>query len=1025
MKKIFACLPALTILFYSSTTLGQKNRDAAPADHLIAFTTLQSVKLELTLAEMPPADTKFSVKITDDRSGKVIADQPVTASPAPSTSSVSITSKAGDKMIFRVAGLQADPWTPTDPHLYRLVMTITAPGQSPIQQEQRIGFRTFESKGGSLYLNGHPIFLRGIAINPPERGIPDSIEKSRKFAEAYVKFMKSIHVNFIRIPNNETWYNVCDELGMMVFGGNYSGSVDGQKPPKDYDKAVSWYENNEFSMIARHPSLMIYAMTNETPFAGKLVAAWEKFLSYAAGKLKDWDSTRAYIANAGYGYGKAGDICDLHRYWGWYYSSPFTFLHARNNGDIIPIPKKSQPITFTECVGNYSGPDGRYNLTPDHKNPGSQLNWTGHAPDNIQASLANEHQSFTFKQATELLRRLRSVNPELSGVFPFTILFYNWHTIHDFIDMGPKPVTQQARLSYSPILVSWENWTTQLYAGATLKPTAHIVNDADDFSDLTRATFVYQLLDETKAVLLSDSMALPDIAYYAAFSKPLSIALPHDLPIGHYLLVGKIIKDGRTVSENADRLFVAGKTYTESVDKPRRKVLLYETSPATASKSTSSAGHTMSAAQTTAGRTTSASLRQLSIPFQTITSLKNISPADLLVIGENSADETLPRQAAALKQFVTAGGRILCLRQDSAHLSHLNAILQYAVKNVVMDLDIPAYPPPPRPSRNGYYINPERPDHPVFDGIDREELKVWSDYTGWKESDKKGFPAIYPVTDGFVPADKNDMQHISVLGDYGPGLEGMAIAEMFSGKGSLLLCGMDLANRSDLDPVADRLLANLVGYMGNDRLHDPYVLVTGPIIWGDYASEKGLLTGINSGLLLNSKPRLTGSYSKEGITIDKAGNEFSAQKSGFNTRPGVQYVPYGRRPYGPYLFRGFGDVPAPLNPKDSIGTGSFYCSIPKGKTAAATLVWNPSDVPLLIKISVNGQEVTRQLAPNEKATIDCPVKDTRVKMTFTGDRRLVLLQTAFITTAPQASPKPASSKQLSPKKASPKQTATR
>jgi beta-galactosidase len=989
MKRTFACSTILAWMLLFSRTVSAQNY------HMIAFTSLQSVKLELTGDALPSPDTKYFIKIIDDRTGQVSADQPAT---------VAFVSKEENKIRLFTGNLPVRPWTPVSPDLYRLILTGTVDGKTVLQQEQRVGFRSFESKGGSLYLNGKPIFLRGIAINPPERGIPDSIEKSRKFAEDYVKFMKSIHVNIIRIPNNETWYDVCDELGMMVFGGNYSGTVDGQKPPKDYDKAVSWYENKEFAMIVNHPSLMVYAMTNETPFAGKAAAEWEKFLSYAAEKLKQWDSTRVYIANAGYGYGKAGDICDLHRYWGWYYSSPFTFLHARNNEDIIPFTKKSQPITFTECVGNYSGPDGRYNLTPDHKNPGSQLNWTGHAPDNIQASLANEHQSFTFKQATELMRRLRSVNPELSGVFPFTILFYNWHTIHDFIDMGPKPVTQQARLSYSPVLVSWENWTTQLYAGAAFRPIVHIVNDADDFSNLTQSTFVYQLLDETKTVLLSESMNLPDIAYYSSFSKPLSITLPKELGIGHYQLVGKIIKDGKIISENSDRLFIAGKTYTESADKPQRKVLLY-TSVSTAA-----------ALPATAHISTAAALRKLSIPFQEITSLKNISPADLLIIGENSADAGLPQQAAALKQFVASGGRVLCLRQDAEHLPLLNAILSYPVKNVVMDLDISAYPPPPRPSRNGYYINPERPDHPVFDGIDREELKVWSDYTGWNEADKKGFPAIYPVTDGFVPADKNDMQHISVLGDYGPGLEGMAIAEMFTGKGSLLLCGMDLANRSDLDPVADRLLSNLVGYMGNDRLHDPYVLVTAPIIWGDYGSEKGLLTGINSGLLLNSKPRLTGSYSKEGITIDKAGNEFAAQKSGFNTRPGVQYVPYGRRPYGPFLFRGFGDVPEPVNAKDSIGTGNFYCSLPKGKTTASTLVWNPSDNPLTIKISVNKQEVSRLLAPGEKATVDCPLKDTHIKMTFTGDRRLVLLQTAFVTVTQRSSTNQPLSKHTSSKK---------
>jgi len=948
-------------LFFVSLLLNCLSAHAAHIGRITVFTTLHSVRIDATFDTLPASGATFRILLMDDRTGQLIVDRP-----APGTVSANI-------MQFHLDNLDVDAWTPLNPHLYRIALSLTQPGLASQRLEKRIGFRLFESGNGHLFLNGKPIFLRGIAINPPDRGIPDSVEKSRRFAGQYVDFMKSIHVNIIRIPDNETWYDVCDEKGMMVFGGNYSGTVDGQKPPKDFEKAIDWYKNRAFAMIANHPSLMIYAMTNETPFAGKIATEWERFLAFAATRLRQWDSTRAYIANAGYGYGKAGDICDLHRYWGWYYSSPFTFLHIRNDRDIIPFPKRTgQPITFTECVGNYSGPDGRYNLTPDHKNPGSQLNWTGHAPDDVQALLANEHQCFTFQQAAELNRRLRDVNPELSGVFPFTILFYNWNTVHDFVDMGPKPVTAQAKRSYSPVLVSWENWTTQLYAGARFKPVLHIVNDADDFSDLKDATFIYSLIDGSQTILLTDSFRLPDIGYYNELSKPLSITLPANLAMGHYQLLGEIHRNGRLIAANDDRLFIAGKAYAASAVKPQRRVLLYEKGDGT--------GH---------------GLEELSVPFHKISSFDRLSAADVVVIGENSVDENLVRQAPAIRKFIASGGRMLCLRQDSSLLPDLNTVLPCPIRNITMDLDYSQYPPPPRPSRNGYCVNPERPDHPLFDGISREELKVWSDYTGWTESAKTGFPALYPVTDGFVPADKKDMSRIAVFADYGPGLEGMAIAELFDGKGSVLLCGMDLIRRNTLDPVADRLLANLIGYTASAAAHEPYVLVTAPIVWGDYRSEKGLLTGINSGLLLNSRPRIMGTGKTE-ITVTREGHEFAGgDRSGFNTRPGIQYVPYGRRPWGPYVFRGFGDVPAPLDSRDSIGEGEFYCTIPQGRTRSTTLAWNPANIPLQITITVNDKHTTCTVQPNQRVEVGVPVTATRITMRFRGDRRLVLLQTAF------------------------------
>jgi len=317
------------------------------------------------------------------------------------------------------------------------------------------------------------------------------------------------------------------------------------------------------------------------------------------------------------------------------------------------------------------------------------------------------------------------------------------------------------------------------------------------------------------------------------------------------------------------------------------------------------------------------------------------------------------------------------------------------MNGISMNLDTPVYPPPPRPSYNGYNINPERPQHPVFAGITRENLHYWSDYTGWNEK-KEGFPAVYPVTAGFTLADKMDIASVAVLADYGPALDGIAIAEIFDGTGSVLLSGMDIVPRAELDPVAARMLRNMIDYMGSSAGHHLHPLINSPILWGDYASERGILTGITSGLLLNGKPRLVGNLRSIPLVISREGYEFAGHRGGFNSRPGIQYIPYGRRPFGPYHLRGFGNIPEPDNAKSATGTGAFWCSLPDGKTSASTLVWNPSRVPLTITVRINDKnQVSRTVTPGGTAAIDCPLQGNDVKMEFTGDRRLVLLQTSF------------------------------
>lgn len=872
---------------------------------------------------------------------------------------------------FHVDGLQPELWSPEKPFLYELNMTVLENGKEIKTVSYHIGFRDFESKNGQIFLNGHPLFLRGIAINPPGRGIPSELETSRAFAEEYVRFMKSINVNIIRIPDDQTWYSVCDELGMMVFGGNYSSEVNGQSPPRDYDKAVDWYKKTKFDPIMHHPSLVIYALTNEVPFSGEIAKKWVLFLDYAFDKLKKWDDTRLYIGNSGYGYGQSGDICDLHRYWGWYYSSPFTFLNIRDY-ERITFPDKVQPLTFTECVGNYTGPDGRYNLTPNHKNPVSQLNWTGHAPQSEQALMADQHQCYVFKQATELMRRLRRINPESSGVFPFTILFRNWHTVRTFSDMDPKPVTWQARLSYQPVLLSWEYWQPQVYAGATIKPFAHVINDSNDFSDLKNVKLIVHLLDKAYTQRTVDTLNLPDIPYCGIHSEKIEIRLPENLFEGTYQLEGIVLASDREVSRNFTEIFVGRKNSPELP--ATATIKLYDPNGSTAE-----------------------AFRKNQTPFQLVTSFSTEELTDGLVIGENAADRQLEQQSVAIQNLVEKGARLIIMRQDSLHQPFLKQILPVKVTFPKMNIDDPSYPPPDRPSRNSFNINPERPDHPVFTGISRDQLRLWSDYTNWNET-LPGFPAIYPVTDGFVLADKTDVGKTAILANYSVGLEGIALAEIFHGKGSILLSGFDLARRVGFDPVSDRLLRNMLGYMTNQQLHQNHVLVNTPILWGEYDTEKGIVTGIYSGLILNSKPALFGSYEKLPLILHKDGYLFAGKDGGWNTTAGKEYVPYGRRMFGPYFHRGFGGVPEPMDKQSSTGEGVFWCCVPIGTQMMTTVVWNPSDEKLPVTIKINETTVSDvSVPPHAYNVIESVIsgKTTDLKILLRGDRRLVVLQTMF------------------------------
>src|SRR5690606_22989069 len=130
--------------------------------------------------------------------------------------------------------------------------------------------------------------------------------------------------------------------------------------------------------------------------------------------------------------------------------------------------------------------------------------------------------------------------------------------------------------------------------------------------------------------------------------------------------------------------------------------------------------------------TTAQSFRALGVAYNTVAKFSNIPLTSSLVIGENAAGQVIQQNSRVIRDYIAKGGRVLFLRQDSLHMPYVNAIVEKPFKSAIPDIDNPAYPAPIRPSRNGYYVNAERPDHPVMAGIERRNLRVWSDYTGWR-----------------------------------------------------------------------------------------------------------------------------------------------------------------------------------------------------------------------------------------------------------------------------------------------------
>ncbi|MGV8093234.1 MAG: glycoside hydrolase family 2 TIM barrel-domain containing protein [Mangrovibacterium sp.] len=950
MRKMIMVIMAVlysTVSAYSQTSVTK----------IVPIVSDNQIKLEVTLSNGKKGPAKINGKITSCKNGNVIWDGMITRLKMPGVSDTMITCYMTD--------IKADLWTPATPDLYQLEVSCD---QSVVRS--RIGFRKFEMIGGQFYLNGKPIFLRGNAINPPERGIPTELETSTEFARDYIRFLKGMNINMIRIPDNQNWMDVCDEEGMMIFGGRYGRpqGATAERPPLDLKESVRIYKETELGPFTAHPSVMIYVLSNEMPYKGETGEAYRKFLQNAYEELIKWDHTKQYICNAGYGLGRSADVYDVHRYWGWYYNTYFTFLNLRDR-QMWQNEGKEQAITFTECVGNYTGIDGRFNLCSRTKQPGSQKCWTGHLPEDEQGDAALNYQADVLKNVTEMFRRFRPQNPRLGGVMPFTIIFHHWDGIKSFAEMKPKPAAYQYGISYQPILLSWELWQMNVYAGKEFQAVVHVVNDDDLTRDLEGAKIVWSVEDLNRIPVLSGEVGLPSIPYYDTFRKKLKITVPEFIPAGYYTLKGTVMQNGKVVSTNSTELFIAVNEWKNTAN-TERKIRLLDPK--------GSCEH---------------ALQKCAIPYSKIENLKGLDPDDVLLIAEFGWNRQTDPQTDLLEQFIRAGGRVVCLRQQFNECDM--SWIPVPVKWLKTSNNDPTYPPVDYSFCDGMNINLEKRDHPVFAGLSQDLFRLWSDYTDFDES-KPGFPAVYPVTNGYL-VNEADLTQVSVLANYSRNLSATALSEIKCGEGSVLLSAFDLTSRIGQDPVADKLFINLMNYAASDQSPEIFPVVDHTIFWGNYQSEAGIVSGANNGLIINTVPVSPVNRQEEyKLKVDDLGYHYTVSYGGWNNRPGVQYMIRGRRPFAPYGYSSGGSYLVEDKFKDE-GSGYFLARVATGKTKMLTLVENPTDRPITISIRINSGTIDKHvLDPHSKKMLTSLLPQQRdLKVTFRGDRSAVILTTDF------------------------------
>ncbi len=223
------------------------------------------------------------------------------------------------------ASLEVEPhlWSPDDPYLYEVSVTLIEQGKALHSCHEKIGFRDIRVEQGEILLNGKKIILKGICVHEDD----DTLGKTTNegLVRTTIRDIKDMNGNYARLahyPHSRLFARIADEMGLLLWeelpvywGIDFAN-------PKTFKDA----ENQLAELIARdanRASVIIWSVGNENADAPERL----DFMARLAHTARIMDSTRLISAACLIDPEKLLmtdplvdelDVLGINEYYGWY-----------------------------------------------------------------------------------------------------------------------------------------------------------------------------------------------------------------------------------------------------------------------------------------------------------------------------------------------------------------------------------------------------------------------------------------------------------------------------------------------------------------------------------------------------------------------------------------------------------------------------------------------------------------------------------------------------------------------------------
>jgi beta-glucuronidase len=277
-------------------------------------------------------------------SGDAQAGQSVTLSIPEAGLKQTLKTDAEGRATFSLSAKKLKLWSPQSPKLYAVSLSS---GADVVQD--RIGFRTIETRGQDILLNGKSIYLRGISMHDENPLIPGRA-RGEGDLRMLLTWAKELGCNYVRLahyPHNETMLRLADEMGLLVWAEVPVYWTIAWENPATYQNAETQL-SDLISLGKNRASIVVWSVGNETPLGEPRL----KFMTSLVRKARSLDDTRLIAAalelhRDGFKVtvddplGAELDLTSFNEYAGWYWGgspsgiSQYTFNIKYNKPVVI------------------------------------------------------------------------------------------------------------------------------------------------------------------------------------------------------------------------------------------------------------------------------------------------------------------------------------------------------------------------------------------------------------------------------------------------------------------------------------------------------------------------------------------------------------------------------------------------------------------------------------------------------------------------------------------------------------------